>query len=57
MGDTSGITSGSRTGERPLNVLILGANGQIARVATGLFLEQTDAHLTLYLRKAKRLKL
>lgn len=37
------------------NVLILGANGQIARVAIGLFLEQTDARLTLYLRKAKRL--
>ncbi len=37
------------------NVLILGANGQIARVAIGLFLKQTAAHLTLYLRKAKRL--
>ena len=34
-------------------VLILGAYGQIARVATRLFLEQTD---TLYLRNAKRLK-
>lgn len=39
-----------------LNVLILGANGQIARVATTLFLQQTDARLTLYLRNAKRLK-
>ncbi|NDQ56136.1 MAG: NAD(P)H-binding protein [Acidipila sp.] len=38
-------------------VLILGAHGQIARVATDLFLEHTDARLTLYLRKAKRLKL
>ena len=32
------------------NILILGANGQIVRVATGLFLERTDARLTLYLR-------
>ncbi|MGA9063469.1 MAG: NAD(P)H-binding protein [Terracidiphilus sp.] len=38
-----------------LNVLILGANGQIARVATELFLQRTDAHLTLYLRRSKRL--
>ena len=37
-------------------VLILGAYGQIARVATGLFLEQTDVQLTLYLRNANRLK-
>jgi len=37
-------------------VLILGANGQIARVATRHFLAQTDAHLTLYLRNARRLK-
>jgi uncharacterized protein YbjT (DUF2867 family) len=36
-------------------VLILGAYGQIARVATKLLLEQTDAQLTLYLRNAKRL--
>jgi uncharacterized protein YbjT (DUF2867 family) len=40
-----------------MNVLILGSNGQIARVATDLFLKRTDARLTLYLRKAKRLKL
>jgi uncharacterized protein YbjT (DUF2867 family) len=39
------------------NILILGANGQIARVATELFLERTDARLTLYLRNARRLKL
>lgn len=37
-------------------VLILGAYGQIAQVATKLFLETTDVQLTLYLRKAKRLK-
>jgi len=37
-------------------ILILGAYGQIAQVATRLFLERTDAQLTLYLRKAKRLK-
>jgi uncharacterized protein YbjT (DUF2867 family) len=34
----------------------LGAYGQIARVAIDLFLETTDAQLTLYLRSAKRLK-
>lgn len=37
------------------NVLILGAGGQIARVVTELFLKTTDTHLTLYLRKARRL--
>ena len=37
-------------------VLILGAYGQIARVATRLFLGETDAQLTLYLRNAGRLK-
>jgi uncharacterized protein YbjT (DUF2867 family) len=37
-------------------VLILGAYGQIARVATDLFLQTSDADLTLYLRNAKRLK-
>lgn len=36
-------------------VLILGAHGQIARVAADLFLERTDVDLTLYLRNAKRL--
>jgi len=40
-----------------LNVLILGANGQIAHVATDLFLKQTDVHLTLYLRNAGRIQL
>jgi saccharopine dehydrogenase-like NADP-dependent oxidoreductase len=39
------------------NSLILGAHGQIAHVATDLFLEQIDARLTLYLRSAKRLQL
>jgi uncharacterized protein YbjT (DUF2867 family) len=38
------------------HVLILGAYGQIARVATDLFLETTEANLTLYLRNAKRLR-
>lgn len=38
------------------NVLILGANGQVARVATELFLKESDARLTLYLRRASRLK-
>jgi uncharacterized protein YbjT (DUF2867 family) len=37
-------------------VLVLGANGQIARIATELFLKTTDAHLTLYLRNSKRLR-
>lgn len=37
------------------NVLILGAHGQIARQAIDLFLNETDAHLTLYLRNASRL--
>ena len=36
-------------------ILILGAHGQIARVAARLLLETTDAELTLYLRKARRL--
>lgn len=38
-----------------MKILILGAHGQIARVATRLLLERTDAELTLYLRKARRL--
>jgi nucleoside-diphosphate-sugar epimerase len=38
------------------NVLILGANGGIARYSIDLFLEQTDAQLTLFLRNARRLK-
>lgn len=38
------------------NVLILGANGQIARHAIDLFLSETDAKLTLYLRNSARLR-
>ena len=37
-------------------VLILGANGQLARHTSACFLENTDADLTLYLRRASRLK-
>lgn len=37
------------------NVLILGANGQLARNTTRFFLQQEDVHLTLYLRHASRL--
>jgi uncharacterized protein YbjT (DUF2867 family) len=40
----------------PTRVLILGANGQIARVATDLFLKHTNVQLTLFLRRAQRLK-
>lgn len=39
-----------------LNILILGAGGQIARVATQLFLQKPDVQLTLYLRRADCLK-
>jgi uncharacterized protein YbjT (DUF2867 family) len=38
------------------NVLILGANGQLARNTTRVLLRDTDAKLTLYLRRAGRLK-
>ena len=38
------------------NVLILGANGSIARIAIDLFLKETDAQLTLYLRNLSRIK-
>jgi uncharacterized protein YbjT (DUF2867 family) len=38
------------------NVLILGANGSVARVAIDLFLKETDATLTLYLRDPRKLK-
>jgi hypothetical protein len=38
------------------NVLILGANGQVARRAIDLFLKETETQLTLYLRNSKRLK-
>lgn len=37
------------------SVLILGAHGRIARVATRLFLARPDVRLTLYLRNARRL--
>ncbi len=37
-------------------VLILGANGQLARNTTRVFLEKTDVALTLYLRRASRLQ-
>lgn len=38
------------------SVLILGANGQLARNTTRVFLEQTDVKLTLFLRRADRLR-
>ena len=38
-----------------VTVLVLGANGQLARNTTRVFLRQTDAKLTLYLRRANRL--
>jgi uncharacterized protein YbjT (DUF2867 family) len=38
-----------------VNVLILGANGQLARNTTRVLLRDTDAKLTLYLRRAIRL--
>ncbi len=38
------------------DVLILGANGTLARNTTRFFLAQTDVRLTLYLRRAKRLQ-
>jgi uncharacterized protein YbjT (DUF2867 family) len=38
------------------NILILGANGQLARNTTRMLLEKTDAALTLYLRQAARLQ-
>ena len=39
-----------------VNVLILGANGQLARNTARFFLVRTDAQLTLYLRRARRLE-
>jgi uncharacterized protein YbjT (DUF2867 family) len=38
-----------------MNLLILGANGQLARNATRVLLEGSDVKLTLYLRRASRL--
>ena len=37
-------------------ILILGANGQLARHTTPFFLKHPDVQLTLYLRRANRLK-
>lgn len=37
------------------NILIIGANGGLARVVTPYLLENTNARLTLFLRNAKRL--
>ncbi len=39
-----------------VKLLVLGANGQLACNATRVFLRDTDAKLTLYLRRAGRLK-
>lgn len=39
-----------------INVVVLGANGQLARNTTRVFLQSTDAKLTLYLRRASRLR-
>ena len=39
-----------------IKVLILGANGQLARNTTRVFLQTADAQLTLYLRHASRLR-
>jgi hypothetical protein len=38
------------------HVLILGANGQVARNTTRVFLHDSDAKLTLYLRRSNRLE-
>lgn len=46
----------SVVGADRLKVLILGANGQLARNTTRFFLDRTDARLTLYLRRAHRLR-
>jgi len=45
-----------RRHEDPLNVLILGAHGGLAQVATQRFLDTTDAKLTLFLRNPQRLR-
>jgi uncharacterized protein YbjT (DUF2867 family) len=37
-------------------ILILGANGQLARNTTPFFLKDPEVHMTLYLRRANRLK-
>jgi uncharacterized protein YbjT (DUF2867 family) len=38
------------------NVLILGANGSLARVAIDMFIKETDTQLTLYLRNSRNLR-
>lgn len=38
------------------NVLVLGANGSVARYATEQFLNETDARLTLFLRTPRKLR-
>ncbi|MBT2656017.1 NAD(P)H-binding protein [Bacillus sp. ISL-18] len=38
------------------NVLIIGANGSLARVAIDMFLKETDTQLALYLRNSRRLR-
>jgi uncharacterized protein YbjT (DUF2867 family) len=38
-----------------ISILVLGANGQLARNTTRVFLRDTDAKLMLYLRRASRL--
>jgi uncharacterized protein YbjT (DUF2867 family) len=38
------------------NVLILGANGSLARAAIDMFFKETDAQLTLYLRNSRRFR-
>ena len=42
--------------QQPARVLVLGANGQLARNTTRVLLDQSDARLTLYLRRASRLQ-
>jgi hypothetical protein len=48
-------TSASESHITKTNVLILGANGQLARNTTRVFLRDTDAKLMLYVRRASRL--
>jgi uncharacterized protein YbjT (DUF2867 family) len=38
------------------NVLVLGANGSLARVAIDMFLKETNVQLTLYLRNSRKLR-
>jgi uncharacterized protein YbjT (DUF2867 family) len=58
----SAIHSSGLVEQRPMpyvwgvRVLILGANGQLARNTIPVFLRETDAQLTLYLRRSSRLK-